>query len=112
MATHANNLNNAPKEFLEKQVTSRGRIMSVRENLSVQVQKRNRENRRPRGFSQGELRKPGLTTKQALHAGFPIDVRRRAVHHENGKLAQEQVRHFNPVKKHASKVMITSSANS
>jgi ribosomal protein L13E len=86
--------------------------MSVREDLSVQVQKRNRENRRARGFSQGELRKAGITTKQALHAGFPIDVRRRAVHHENGKLAQERARHLNPVKKRASKVMITSSGNS
>jgi ribosomal protein L13E len=47
-----------------------------------------------------------------LRAGFPIDVRRRTIHHENVKLAQEQVRHFNPVKKRASTAMKTSSANS
>jgi large subunit ribosomal protein L13e len=86
--------------------------MSVREDLSVQVQKRNRENRRGRGFSQGELRQAGITTRQALHAGFPIDVRRRTIHRENVKLAQEQVRHIKPVKKRASKAKTKSSASS
>jgi ribosomal protein L13E len=86
--------------------------MSVREDLSVQGQKRSRESGRGSGFSQAELRKAGITAGWALHAGFPIDVRRRISHHENVKLAQERVRRVSPLKKPASKAMTTSSANS
>lgn len=86
--------------------------MTAREDLKVQVQKRSHENRRGRGFSRGELRKAGINTRQALRAGFPIDVRRRTIHDENVKLAQERVRHLKPIKKRTSKAKTKSSASS
>ena len=86
--------------------------MNAREDLKVQARKRSHKNRRGRGFSRGELRKAGINIRQALRAGFPVDVRRRTVHEENVKVAQERVRHLKPVKKRASKVKTKSSRNS
>ena len=39
--------------------------------------------RKGRGFSLGELKRVGLTFKEALKLGLQIDKRRRSVHEEN-----------------------------
>jgi ribosomal protein L13E len=53
--------------------------------------KRSYERRGGRGFSRGELKEAGTTTKQALQAGIAVDRRRRSVHSENVELLKTQL---------------------
>lgn len=54
------------------------------------VSKKSRGRRKARGFSRGELRKAGLSLKQAAGVGLLVDVRRRTVHDENVGLIKQQ----------------------
>ena len=45
--------------------------------------KRKRRVRPGRGFSRAELREAGLSVKEALKLGIPVDVRRSTRHEEN-----------------------------
>lgn len=47
------------------------------------VSKRDRRTRNGRGFSRGELKKAGLSPREALKLGIPIDSRRKTAHKEN-----------------------------
>lgn len=47
------------------------------------VFKQKGKQRHGKGFSRGELRKAGLSLKDALRLGFPVDPRRRTAHEEN-----------------------------
>ncbi|MFQ6068831.1 MAG: ribosomal protein L13e [Candidatus Bathyarchaeia archaeon] len=51
-------------------------------NVQVIV-KRKRKSRKGRGFSRDELMEVGLSFKEALKRGIPIDTRRRTKHKEN-----------------------------
>ncbi len=52
-----------------------------------------------RGFSRGELEKAGIGLSQALRLGLPVDTRRRTVHDENVKLAEQQLSSLKPAPK-------------
>ncbi len=67
------------------------------------ISKKNGGKREGRGFSREELRKAGISSKQALRLGLPVDVRRRTVREENVKLAKQQLHSLKPVKKRAKK---------
>lgn len=41
--------------------------------------------RKGKGFSREELRKAGLSFREAFKLGIPIDIRRRTIHKENVK---------------------------
>ena len=56
------------------------------------VHKKSGKEREGKGFSREELKKAGISPKQALHAGLPVDVRRRTVHDENVKLVKQQLK--------------------
>jgi ribosomal protein L13E len=49
------------------------------------VFKKNGTPRKGKGFSREELRKAGLSLREALKSGVPIDIRRRTIHKENVK---------------------------
>ena len=52
--------------------------------MSIEVVvRRKRKKRRGKGFGQDELSELGLSLKQALRLGIPIDTRRRSKHKEN-----------------------------
>jgi large subunit ribosomal protein L13e len=52
--------------------------------MSIQaIVKRNRKLRNGKGFSQDELKEMGLSFKQALKMGIPIDTRRSTKHEDN-----------------------------
>ncbi|MDH5448482.1 MAG: ribosomal protein L13e [Candidatus Bathyarchaeota archaeon] len=68
--------------------------MALRNRLIVR--KKSGEKRKGRGFSREELKKAGISLKQALHVGLPVDVRRRTVHGENVKLIKRQLKKSNP----------------
>lgn len=55
------------------------------QNRSI-VQKKNGEFRGGRGFSRQELSKAGISPKEALKSGLPIDTRRRTVNDQNVKM--------------------------
>ena len=55
--------------------------------------------RNGRGLSRGELKKAGLTFKQALQLGLPIDARRRTTHDGNVELAKKHLKSVGAVKK-------------
>ncbi len=69
----------------------------------LMVQKKSGEKKVGRGFSREELKNAGISLKQALHIGMPVDVRRRTVHDENVTLAKQQSKRLETVKKRASK---------
>lgn len=64
--------------------------MALRNRLTVR--KKSGKKRKGRGFSREELKKAGISVKQALHVGLPVDVRRRTVHGENVKLIKQQLK--------------------
>lgn len=64
--------------------------MALRDSLIVL--KELGQNRRGRGFSREELKKAGISKKQALKLQFPVDLRRRTVHEENVKLLKKQLK--------------------
>ena len=64
--------------------------MALRNRLTVR--KKSGEKRKGRGFSREELKKAGISPKQALHVGLPIDLRRQTVHGENVKLIKQQLK--------------------
>lgn len=47
------------------------------------VFKRSGKQRCGKGFSRGELKKAGLSLKEALKLGIPVDSRRRTLHEGN-----------------------------
>jgi ribosomal protein L13E len=49
------------------------------------VFKKNGKPRKGKGFSREELREAGLSPREALKSGIPIDIRRRTIHKENAK---------------------------
>lgn len=51
--------------------------------LKPKVFKKDGKQRLGKGFSREELRKAGLSLKEALRLGIPVDSRRRTVHQEN-----------------------------
>ncbi len=52
------------------------------------VFKKNGKQRCGKGFSREELKKAGLSFKEALRLGIPVDSRRRTSHKENVKGAR------------------------
>ncbi|TET56665.1 50S ribosomal protein L13e [Candidatus Bathyarchaeota archaeon] len=64
--------------------------MALRDSLIIL--KRRGRNRRGRGFSRKELKKAGLSQKQALKLQLPVDLRRRTIHEENVKLLKQQLK--------------------
>jgi len=64
--------------------------MALRDSLII-LKKRGR-NRRGRGFSREELKKAGISQKQALKLQLPVDLRRRTAHEENVKLLKQQLK--------------------
>lgn len=58
---------------------------------SVSVDRKSGEKRGGRGFSRGELKKAGISLRQALRLKLPVDVRRRSAHDENVKLVKQQL---------------------
>lgn len=64
--------------------------MALRNRLIVR--KRSGDKRKGRGFSRGELKKAGISFKQALQMGLPVDTRRRTVYDENVKLIRQQLK--------------------
>jgi len=75
--------------------------MALRNRLIVY--KKSGKKRSGRGFSREELKKAGISLKQALRIGLPVDIRRRTVHDENVKLVKKQLQSLKPVKKRVSK---------
>jgi len=75
--------------------------MALRNRLIVY--KKSGKKRSGRGFSREELKKAGISLKQALRIGLPVDIRRRTVHDENVKLVKQQLQSLKPVKKRVSK---------
>jgi large subunit ribosomal protein L13e len=63
------------------------------------VFKRNGKQRYGKGFSREELKKAGLSLREALKLGVPVDSRRKTVHKEN----VNAVKRFLKSKKKASK---------
>lgn len=53
--------------------------------LKPKVFKKGRKQRLGKGFSREELRKIGISLKEALKLGIPVDSRRRTAHEENVK---------------------------
>ncbi|MEM3725872.1 MAG: ribosomal protein L13e [Candidatus Bathyarchaeia archaeon] len=53
--------------------------------VEPKVLKTGEKQRFGRGFSREELKKVGLTQKEARRLGIPVDVRRKTVHDENVK---------------------------
>ena len=64
--------------------------MALRDSLIIL--KRRGRNRSGRGFSRKELKKAGLSQKQALKLQLPVDLRRRTIHEENVKLLKQQLK--------------------
>ena len=56
------------------------------------IRKKSGKEREGKGFSREELKKAGISPKQALRAGLPVDVRRRTVHDENVRLVKQQLK--------------------
>ncbi|MEM2105120.1 MAG: ribosomal protein L13e [Candidatus Bathyarchaeia archaeon] len=52
-------------------------------NLKPKVFKKGGKQRLGKGFSLEELKKAGLSLKEALKLGIPVDCRRRTAHQEN-----------------------------
>lgn len=75
--------------------------MTLRNHLIVR--RKGSERRGGRGFSREELKKAGVSLRQALRIGLPVDVRRRTAHDENVKLVKQRLRSLKTVKKHVSK---------
>jgi large subunit ribosomal protein L13e len=51
--------------------------------VKPRVFKKGGKQRHGKGFSREELKKSGLSLKEALKLGMPVDFRRRTVHEEN-----------------------------
>lgn len=51
--------------------------------LEPKVFKKDGKERYGKGFSREELKKAGLSVKEALKLGVPVDLRRRTIHEEN-----------------------------
>jgi large subunit ribosomal protein L13e len=51
--------------------------------LKPKVFKKGGKQRYGKGFSREELKKAGLSLKEALKLGIPVDFRRRTIHNEN-----------------------------
>jgi large subunit ribosomal protein L13e len=51
--------------------------------LKSKVFKKGGKQRYGRGFSREELKKAGVSLKEALKFGIPVDFRRKTVHNEN-----------------------------
>jgi ribosomal protein L13E len=77
--------------------------------MSIQaIVKRKRNSRRGKGFSRGELKETGLSLKQALKMGIPIDVRRSTKQEENVKTLKTHLSLTHPkVKKRKAKARAT-----
>ncbi len=63
------------------------------------IVKRNKKLRNGKGFSQGELKETGLSLKQALQMGIPIDTRRSSEHEENVEILKAHLGIAHPDKK-------------
>ncbi|RLI22190.1 hypothetical protein DRO54_01810 [Candidatus Bathyarchaeota archaeon] len=52
-------------------------------SIEATVYKKNGKPRRGKGFSKNELKEAGLTLKEALKLGIPVDKRRSSAYREN-----------------------------
>jgi large subunit ribosomal protein L13e len=59
--------------------------------------------RRGKGFSREELKRAGLSLKEALRFGIPVDSRRKTVHEENVKAVKTFLESMNAKPKGKSK---------
>jgi large subunit ribosomal protein L13e len=53
------------------------------------VFKKDGKQRLGRGFSREELKKAGISAREALKLGIPVDLRRRTAHEENVEVVKE-----------------------
>jgi len=67
------------------------------------VLKKDGEKRKGRGLSREELKKAGISLKQALCIGLPVDVRRRTSHDKNVELLKQHFKKPTTAKKRAPK---------
>jgi len=67
--------------------------------IKPSVFKKDGKQRRGKGFSREELKKSGLSPREAFRLKIPVDLRRRTVHEENVNIIKE----FLESKKGASK---------
>jgi len=51
--------------------------------IKPKVFKKDRKQRFGKGFSSGELKKAGISLKDALKSGIPVDSKRKTAHEEN-----------------------------
>ncbi|MGQ9507150.1 MAG: ribosomal protein L13e [Candidatus Bathycorpusculaceae bacterium] len=51
--------------------------------LKPKVFKKGRKQRYGKGFSREELKKAGISLREALKSGIPVDFRRKTIHTEN-----------------------------
>lgn len=63
------------------------------------VYKKNGAFRQGRGFSRQELTKAGISPREALTSGLPIDTRRRTVNDQNVKMVKAYLKANLPKKK-------------
>jgi len=67
------------------------------------VLKKDGKKREGRGLSREELKKAGISLKQALRIGLLVDVRRRTSHDKNVELLKQHLKKLNASKKRVSK---------
>jgi len=53
------------------------------------ISRKNGKQRAGKGFSKEELKKAGLSFKEALKLGVPVDLRRRTIHERNVDVIKE-----------------------
>ncbi|MEM3442862.1 MAG: ribosomal protein L13e [Candidatus Bathyarchaeia archaeon] len=57
--------------------------------VKPKVFKKDAKQRFGKGFSRGELEKAGITLKEALKRGIPVDPRRKTTHEENAEVIKK-----------------------
>jgi ribosomal protein L13E len=67
------------------------------------VFKKGRKQRYGRGFSREELKKAGLSFKEALKLSIPIDSKRRTTHEENVEIIKTLLKNMKTETKHKKK---------
>jgi ribosomal protein L13E len=67
------------------------------------VFKKGGKQRYGKGFSREELKKAGLSFKQALKLGLPIDSKRRTTHEENVEVIKTFLENKKPETRHKGK---------
>jgi ribosomal protein L13E len=68
-------------------------------SVRPKVFKGNGKQRYGKGFSSEELKKAGLSLREAVRAGLPVDSRRKTVHEENVQVIKTFLGDKKPVSK-------------